>query len=572
MDNPLQFKNTKKILIVFLTISLFLNFFINYNISLAAGLKPRSAVSKQSAYNPTPAQDDIILPMPCDLQMIFKLVAIPTQGFLWDLDIILGCDNCDRPEMEYYDRRFYNSISGPFCPADLPQEWAEHVPQHSGIRYNFYLMGKYEVSTLQYKAIMNDSCPSAIIEKDLKPMSSISWYDAIEFSRKYNAWLIQNAIESIPRFDNDPKNIGYLRLPTEAEWEFAARGGNNVPRDSLRQNDFHPLAEGKSMSDYAAYRPENTSRILENPENIGSRQANPLGIHDMSGNVAEMMLEPFQFSLGGRQHGSAGGYLRKGGSFNSSENEIKPGRREEIPFFHARGESKTKDTGFRLVISGINTPDGGRTNILKNEWEKIGAQNNVFSESANPLEEIDRILDHTQNSAEKENLGKLRNVIKDYNISLKREQNAAADNALRATVYMLENIRNMDLRKRTAKDDYTRYSKILATIEDKTSQTYLNAQKILTEIQKISKKWEDGVNLSLNFYREQLDILNKLPDEMFKYHLNILKHEFSQNGIFNRNMLENTIKIEKHLSYLKNNQRKNLQKDVLLKDVLTQKR
>lgn len=54
-------------------------------------------------------------------------------------------------------------------------------------------------------------------------------------------------------------------------------------------------------------------------QTIGSRKPNPLGIYDTAGNAAEMVLDAFRFSMAGRLHGSAGGFVRKGGSFLSGD-------------------------------------------------------------------------------------------------------------------------------------------------------------------------------------------------------------------------------------------------------------
>ena len=55
-----------------------------------AALARKGSVNLTDAYNPQPADDDIVLPMPCGLSMVFKLVAVPAKGFLWDMPVRLS--------------------------------------------------------------------------------------------------------------------------------------------------------------------------------------------------------------------------------------------------------------------------------------------------------------------------------------------------------------------------------------------------------------------------------------------------------------------------------------------------
>ena len=154
--------------------------------------------------------------------------------------------------------------------------------------------------------------------------------------------------------------------------------------------------------------------------NIGSRKPNPLGIYDTAGNAAEMVLDAFRFSMAGRLHGSAGGFVRKGGSFLSGDAEILPGRREEMPFFLTDGPAHARDLGFRPVISGINTPGGGRPQELTAEWNKAGEKLAPLAQDGqtarNPLDELDRLLAAAPDEASRKNLQDLRNTIKENNI------------------------------------------------------------------------------------------------------------------------------------------------------------
>ena len=69
------------------------------------------------------------------------------------------------------------------------------------------------------------------------------------------------------------------------------------------------MPTGDAIKNYAVFRDsEGTSE--ETLQRIGSRKPNPAGFYDMAGNAAEMVQDGFQFSLGGRLHGSTGGFIR----------------------------------------------------------------------------------------------------------------------------------------------------------------------------------------------------------------------------------------------------------------------
>ena len=412
-----------------------------------AALARKGSVNLIDAYNPQPADDDIVLPMPCDLSMVFKLVAVPAKGFLWDMPVRPGLDDSANAGRAFYDRRYNSALSGPFALEDLPAAWRKPAPQ--GQNY-YYLIAKYEVTNLQWHAVMDASCPDSqnLPADAARPVTDVSWYDAVDFTRRYTAWLLKNAPDALPRFAGDSRNVGFVRLPTETEWEYAARGGQTAGSQQLLQEDFFPLPQGDGKGDYAVYRPEGAAHIPESTARIGSRKPNPLGLYDTAGNAAEMVLDSFRFSLAGRLHGSAGGFVRKGGSFLSGDAEILPGRREETPFFLADGPAHARDLGFRPVISGINTPGGNRPEELLAEWNKAGESMTPGMQAArNPLEELDRMLALAQDPAVKSNLQKLRDTIKENNIMLERQKQLEAQSLLRTGVYMIETIRNYASRR-----------------------------------------------------------------------------------------------------------------------------
>ena len=130
-------------------------------------------------------------------------------------------------------------------------------PAHQVTVSAFYI-GKYPVTQAQWKAVMGNN-PSQRQRGDNFPVENLSWNDTQAFIDKLNGLTGKN-----------------YRLPTEAEWEFAARGG--VKSRSYRYSGSNDFNEVAWCEPYVGM-----SNIGTSP--VGAKQPNELGIYDMSGNV-----------------------------------------------------------------------------------------------------------------------------------------------------------------------------------------------------------------------------------------------------------------------------------------------
>ena len=135
---------------------------------------------------------------------------------------------------------------------------SDEEPVHS-VTLSSYYIGKTEVTQALWKAVMGSSpSDTSTLKVDNLPVERVSWNDCQEFIRKLNALTGQN-----------------FRLPTEAEWEFACRGGNNS-----RGYKY----SGSNYIDNVAWYWDNSGKKTHP---VATKLPNELGIYDMSGNVWE---------------------------------------------------------------------------------------------------------------------------------------------------------------------------------------------------------------------------------------------------------------------------------------------
>ncbi len=146
-------------------------------------------------------------------------------------------------------------------------------PVHSVTVPSFYI-GKFELTQIQWEIVMGDG-PSEFAGDNM-PIKKISWFDAVEFCNKLSRkeGLTPCYTGSGDRIRCNFAANGY-RLPTEAEWEYAARGG--------KRSEAFNYSGSNMLGDVGWFGKNSENKTHE----VGSKLANELGLYDMSGNVSE---------------------------------------------------------------------------------------------------------------------------------------------------------------------------------------------------------------------------------------------------------------------------------------------
>lgn len=203
---------------------------------------------------------------------------------------------------------------------------ANERPPHSVSFKKDYYIGKYEVTQGQWKALMNGANPSSFDGGDNYPVENVSWNDICDaggFIKKLNTLK--------------PSGYKNFRLPTEAEWEYAARAGTKT-------SFFWGSNSYISNNPYAWYNDNSPTHP------VGEKLPNKFGLYDMSGNVWEWCNDwygNYGSSAVTDPTGPTTGWYRifRGGFSRGDASYCRSScRRSDNPI------GRHRDVGFRLVL------------------------------------------------------------------------------------------------------------------------------------------------------------------------------------------------------------------------------
>ena len=224
---------------------------------------------------------------------------------------IIGCSGPSVPigpigsNVETQEERFVLIPAGTFQMGSNYNNsyWiSHHKPVHEVTITKPFYMGKYEVTQAEYEkycSYRSSYLSSSYGDGDNYPAYCITWYDALVYCNKRSiaegltpCYSINNSTDpeewgTVPSSEDATWdsvicnwNANGYRLPTEAEWEYAARAGDNT----VDSKTYSGTNDESKLGDYAWY----SDNSDNTPHEVGTKKANAFGLYDMSGNVDEL--------------------------------------------------------------------------------------------------------------------------------------------------------------------------------------------------------------------------------------------------------------------------------------------
>lgn len=233
--------------------------------------------------------------------------------------IALVFTSCNSPSPRIPDMTFVEGGMGVFG-SDATDADADERPMRQTEISSFYI-STFEITQSQWAYIMKEN-PSMFVGED-RPVECVSWYEVQEYISKLNALTGKK-----------------YRLPTELEWEYAARGGKQQRTYSFSGSDnCSRVAWWRENSEYG------TSKV-------GEKKSNKLGIYDMTGNVHEWCANEYDSLLYSREKMELSinstpisEVVVKGGDWQSAKRYLRIANRN-----HILPDTRNAGVGFRLVL------------------------------------------------------------------------------------------------------------------------------------------------------------------------------------------------------------------------------
>ena len=290
------------------------------------------------------------------------------------------------------------------------------------------------------------------------------------------------------------------------------------------------------------------------------------------------MLDPFRFSMGSHLHGARGGFVIKGGSYRKSRAETMPGRREEMPFFLEDGAFRSKELGFRVVLSGIVTPKN-RNKKLRQAWAEISEQNKKFriptksskselyiDHNKSVIAEIERLAVDADDNAEKQIFLSISEYLKHINYVFAKKEAEEIDALIWQALFLSESIVQYSTQRRLIQQNLEMLKKLKTqSIPEAEIESFdRNISKLTDKIHNIDAVIDYFVQSYIGGIKKSQEFSNDAIER--RLNLIILNKELEQN--LRTSLNKKLGLLRDHISLLKNIP-DSVQKIDIVKDIVS---
>jgi len=452
--------------------------------------------------------DSFELNLPGGIPLVFKAVHLDIDGKLIFNVRKFKLGSREGDDVSYKERPTSTNLGGAFTSvrANGREDW-------------LYYLGKTEVERRQWNAVMRwwqkkNGLPIEPEDNSRLPQTEKTSAEIFAFIEALNIWMIKNAKDVLPTYGNAK---AYCRLPTEVEWEFAARGGEMVKKDVADRPYPYTDENGNAhLGGFEWYR-SSSEKVKEcGSEHI---KPNPLGLYDMLGNVEELTYGIFGYDF---LFARFGGLVVRGGNFSTDKRDINASRRTEYDGYTHQGDLiRYSKMGFRLALSTLVSEVGYLGEELDEAFELFtkkpeGAIRPGPAGKTSPLEQASEDLSERFETEKR----RLEDINENFERKLKTQEEEY--NKLKLNIAQRDNnlenlnieLRNKELQIETlkkqsiAKNDSEKLQSILNGKDEEVKRL----QNEIKRLQEIVSRQLEGVETASNMEQELRQLKQEAAD------------------------------------------------------------